>query len=54
LFRRLATLAREGPDVGRIDDWRWRGPIPGFAAIAAELEVEPLAERLARLERARS
>jgi 5'-3' exonuclease len=53
LFRRLATLVREGPDVGHVDDWRWRGPIPGFAAIAAEYEVEPLAARLAKLATAR-
>jgi 5'-3' exonuclease len=49
LFRRLATLVREGPDVGALDDWHWRGPIPGFAAIAAELGATPLAQRLARL-----
>jgi 5'-3' exonuclease len=49
LFRRLATLIREGPPVGRIDDWRWRGPLPGFAALAADLGASALAERLARL-----
>jgi 5'-3' exonuclease len=54
LYRRLATLVREGPDVGRVDDWQWRAPIPGFAAIAAEYDVEALAARLARVADARS
>jgi hypothetical protein len=49
LFRRLATLVREGPAVGTIDDWRWRGPTPAFAAIAANIGAAPLAQRLARL-----
>jgi 5'-3' exonuclease len=49
LFRRLATLVREGPEVGAVDDWRWRGPIPGFEAIAAEIDAQPLAARLARV-----
>ena len=49
LFRHLATLVREGPAVGAIDDWRWRGPQPGFAALAANLGAVPLAQRLERL-----
>jgi 5'-3' exonuclease len=49
LFRRLATLVREGPAVGEVDDWRWCGPTPAFAAIAADLGAAPLALRLERL-----
>jgi 5'-3' exonuclease len=49
LFRRLATLAREGPVVGEVDDWRWRGPTPAFSALAADLGAAPLALRLERL-----
>ena len=54
LFRRLATLAREGPAVGAVDDWRWRGPHASFAALSRELEVEPLAARLQQLARSRA
>ncbi len=53
LFRRLATLAREGPAVGTVDDWRWRGPTPAFEAEAASIGAAPLAARLARLARQR-
>jgi 5'-3' exonuclease len=49
LYRRLATLAREGPAVGAVDDWRWRGPTPAFASLAADLGAAPLAARLERL-----
>ena len=49
LFRRLATLVREGPAVDAVDDWRWRGPTPGFAALAANLGAVPLVQRLERL-----
>jgi 5'-3' exonuclease len=49
LYRRLATLVSQGPPVGQIDDWRWRGPTRGFAALAADLGASALAERLARL-----
>jgi hypothetical protein len=54
LFRRLATLVRDGPPVGAVDDWRWRGPTPGFAAIAERIGVTPLAQRLARIASQRS
>lgn len=53
LYRRLATLVADGPAVGRVDDWRWRGPRVGFADLAARLDAAPLAERLARLATAR-
>jgi 5'-3' exonuclease len=49
LFRRLATLARDGPAVGAVDDWRWRGPTPAFAALSADLGAAPIALRLDRL-----
>jgi 5'-3' exonuclease len=54
LFRRLATLAHDGPAVGAVDDWRWRGPTPAFAALARDLEVLPLAARIASLADSRS
>jgi 5'-3' exonuclease len=49
LFRRLATLVREGPEIGAVDDWRWQGPAPGFAALAGAIGATPLAARLAKI-----
>ena len=48
LFRRIATVETDA-DVGTVDDWQWTGPEPGFAALAAALGDERLAERAARL-----
>jgi 5'-3' exonuclease len=49
LYRRLATLDADGPVVGRVDDWRWRGPREGFDVVASALGAVPLAGRVARL-----
>jgi len=49
LFRRLATLAAEGPDVGAVDDWRWRGSTDAFEEMADYLDAEALRARAARL-----
>jgi 5'-3' exonuclease len=49
LYRRLATLVTDGPAVGGVDDWRWRGPREGFEVIAAALGSGGLAGRVARL-----
>lgn len=48
LFRRIATCERDVP-VGTVDDWHWRGPTDGFAAVAAQLGAPNLATRAARL-----
>jgi 5'-3' exonuclease len=48
LFRRIATVERDA-EVGSVDDWRWTGPVDGFAAVAAGLGDPRLAERAARL-----
>jgi 5'-3' exonuclease len=49
LFRDLATL-RTGVEVfGDVDELRWAGPAPGFAAFCRDLGDEGLAERAARL-----
>jgi 5'-3' exonuclease len=53
LFRTLARLSVEGPPVGEVDDWQWRGPAAGFAAVAAEWGAPRLAERTSRLASAR-
>lgn len=48
LFRKIASLDLQ-VEVGVVDDWKWRGPTSGFAAIADELDSPGLvayAERL--------
>jgi len=48
LFRHIATVVTD-IDVGTVDEWRWRGPTPAFAAVAAELGATPLFERAERV-----
>ncbi len=49
LFRRLATLVSEGPAVGSVDDWRWRGPGQGLEEMADYLDAANLLPRIERL-----
>ena len=49
LFRQLATLVRDVPGIGRVDDWRWRGPEREFEAICKRLAAPGLRERTHRL-----
>jgi 5'-3' exonuclease len=49
LYRKLATLVREGPEVGTLDEWRWRGPTPTFPEVAASLGAAALLPRVERL-----
>ena len=49
LFRRLATLACEGPEVGSPDEWRWQGPRSAFAGWAERLGGSSWIERVDRL-----
>jgi 5'-3' exonuclease len=39
LFRDLATLRTDIPLFDSVDDLRWNGPTPAFAALAAEFEA---------------
>jgi 5'-3' exonuclease len=39
LFRTLATLRTDIPLVKDVDELRWRGPKPGFKALAAKLDA---------------
>lgn len=48
LFRRIATVVTD-IDVGAVDDWRWRGPLDGFAAFAEQLGANQLVERAHKL-----
>lgn len=49
LFRRLATLVRDVPQLGQVDGWRWQGPTPAFAAVCERLQAPRLLERAMRL-----
>jgi 5'-3' exonuclease len=44
LFRDLATLRTDIPVFDAVEDLRWNGPTPAFAAIAAELDAAITAE----------
>lgn len=48
LFRRVATVETDA-EVGTVDEWRWTGPLPGFAEVAAKLGDERLATRANKL-----
>jgi 5'-3' exonuclease len=48
LFLDLATL-RTDADVGRVDDWEWRGPTPDLPSIAARLGADSMVTRAERL-----
>jgi 5'-3' exonuclease len=48
LFVTLATL-RTNSEVGKVDEWEWRGPTPEFEAWAERLGRKTLAERATRL-----
>ena len=48
LFKRIATVVAD-IDVGKVDDWQWRGPSPEFEAVAAEIGAPHLFERAQRL-----
>lgn len=48
LFRRIATTVVDVP-VGAVDDWRWRGPTAGFAAVATRLGARDMADRAQRV-----
>lgn len=49
LFRTLATLQTDAPVSESVADMAWRGPQPGFDALAEELDAERVAERAHRL-----
>jgi 5'-3' exonuclease len=49
LFRHLATLVRDVPGLGAVDEWRWSGPTAGFEALCERLRAPALFERAERL-----
>jgi len=48
LFKNLATLRTDAPLFDDVDALRWRGPAPGFAALAEAMGAAALAERASR------
>jgi 5'-3' exonuclease len=54
LFRRIATLVSEAPDLGDVDDWRWSGPADGLEEMCDYLEMPALLTRIRAIEAARA
>jgi 5'-3' exonuclease len=48
LFKRLATLRTDAPLFDQVDQLRWRGPTPGFAAWVKRIGDERLQSRAAQ------
>jgi 5'-3' exonuclease len=49
LFRRIATIALDAPTIHSVDELRWVGPTPEFAALAERIDATRM---MARLEKA--
>lgn len=49
LFKKLATLREDAPLFTSVEELRYRGPKPGFGALAVTLGEPKLAERAAKL-----
>jgi 5'-3' exonuclease len=45
LFRRIATIELDAPVMDSVDELRWTGPRPEFAALCDALDAPGLAER---------
>jgi 5'-3' exonuclease len=54
LFRELATIQVEGPEVGTVDEWRWTGPRPELAEWSTYLAQPNLLTRATKLAAART
>lgn len=51
LFKVIATVVtdvHDDVDLGKVDEWQWRGPTKDLAKIAASLEMTDLVERTER------
>jgi 5'-3' exonuclease len=51
LFKTLATLRTNEPLFANVDELRWNGPAADFGSMAARIEGQKLAERVAILKR---
>ena len=54
LFRRLATLVRDAPVSGTVDDLEWTGPRDDFDLVATILDAPDLSPRAHRLHETRA
>src|SRR5688500_10506116 len=50
LFKKLATLRTDAPLFADVDELRWRGPTPAFAAVGERIADQRLTTRVAALE----
>ena len=50
LFKRLATLRTDAPLFADVEELRWRGPRPDFAALAERMSATALITRAATIE----
>jgi 5'-3' exonuclease len=50
LFRRIATVDADAPVSASVDELRWTGPSPEFAAMCTSLGADALAARAAKLQ----
>src|SRR6266849_6657161 len=48
LFKELATLRADAPLFTNVDELRWRGPTPSFAAVAKKIDDARLATRVGK------
>ena len=54
LFRRLATLVRDAPEVRPLEHWCWTGPTKRFAEMCETLDAPRLRARAARVAQERA
>jgi 5'-3' exonuclease len=54
LFRKIATVVTDAPEVGPVDSWQWTGPRKDFEEICDYLDAPQLPTRAARLANQRS
>ena len=54
LFRTLATLRLDAPVFRRVEDLRWRGPLPSFSRLSQRLRSAALLRRASSAEASRS
>ncbi len=49
LFKDLATLRTNAPLFKKVEELRWKGPLPSFAAVAKKIDDERLIARVEKL-----
>jgi hypothetical protein len=49
LFRKIATVVKDTPEVGPVDSWQWTGPRKEFDEICDYLDAPRLPARAQRL-----